>query len=184
MRGWPTAADRLGDLAGARANRTAQRGILEGLLATDPQNVPARTDLLPTSWPWRLDAAAGRTPRPGGLDRGRAEPALLKLARRPRDAATRPARSSCSRCAPSFDAGGQPPRRPPAAGAGRCAPTGPSTTRERIARFCQFCGPRPGGAGDARARRGRWRGRPAPGGDVLSARWGLDFAEEARLAGG
>src|SRR5204862_4544636 len=37
---------RQGDLSGARANRRAQRRILEALVAADAQNVPARTDLL------------------------------------------------------------------------------------------------------------------------------------------
>ena len=69
---------------------------------------------------------------------------------------------------------------------GGCTASGAADADREVARFCQVlrariltaAGDRPG------ASRLLAAARAPPGGDALSARWGLDFAEEMRLAGG
>ena len=188
---WVADSQRLtGDLAGARANRVAQRRILQQLLAIDPQNVPARTDLLGNQLALaRLDAAAGRyTDAVAGLDRGRTDAkALLKLSPGNREIATQARAFELFKVhAAVVPADQRPPTHALLSALGGCAASGGAEADREIAQFCQLLrarvlaasGDRPG------ASRVLAAARPAPGGDALSPRWGLNFAEEMRLAGG
>ena len=192
--GYAWVADTLrqrGDLTGARANLLAQRHILDGLLAIDPQNVPARTDLLANQLAMaRLDAAEGRyTVAVTGLDRGRADAqALLRVSPGNHEIATqvRAFELFKVRTQLSMPTGQRPGNEALLGALGGCDASGVAEADREIARFCRVlrarvlaaAGDRPG------ASRLLAQARPPAGGDALSARWGLDFAEEMRLAGG
>ncbi|WP_293907778.1 toll/interleukin-1 receptor domain-containing protein [Phenylobacterium sp.] len=179
-----------GDLAGVAANRTAQRRIIDALLAADPLNVAARTAMLSNELAMaRLDAARGQYGAAiARLDRGRADAvAVMKSA---------PGNAEVASQARAFELfkvrtllAGPAERRPsPRALAkvlGPCEPRAGGTSDHEIADFCTVLHARILALqGD---RRGASRALAmlaiSPKGDAYSARWGLNLADEARLAG-
>ncbi|WP_293678168.1 toll/interleukin-1 receptor domain-containing protein [uncultured Phenylobacterium sp.] len=179
------------DLAGARAHRLAQRRILEGLLAIDRRNVAARIDLLSNQLAMaRLDASSGRPAEAvAALDRGQADAkALLEISPGNRELVTQLRAFELFKVRTQLS---MPGNQRPANGAllaalGDCTTTGVGEAEREMARFCQVLRARTlAAAGDRPAASRLLAGaRPRRGGDVLSGRWGLDFAQEIRLAGG
>ena len=189
--GWLANAQAMrGDLAAAQASRDAQRPIIAALLAADPQNVSARnvrlSNQLATA---RIEAARSQYDAAlARLDQGRGEArAMMQSAPDNADIATQ------ARAFELFKIHTQlalPPARRPSARAlnqalGACARGGPGKSEAELAEFCTLLRARIlAVAGDRRgAERALRQVHNPPGSDAYSRRWGVNVAEEARLAG-
>ena len=178
-----------GDLAGAQSSRAAQRRILDGLLASDPLNIDAKSALLSNQLALaRLEAARGQTAQAIALlDKGHAD--ALALMRSSPDNAEFAAQARAFelfkvRTQLSLPSGRRPASRALVRTLGDCAPKGAGASEREIADFCTVLSARIlAGDGDlSGAQRALSRLHSPKTGDAYSPRWGLNFTEEARLA--
>lgn len=187
--GWLADAQVLrGDLAGAAANREAQRRVLEEMLAADPSNVAARNVLLGNRLATgRLAAARGQFDTAlSWFDRGRREAmAVVRNAPDNAEAATQVRAFELFRVRTLL---GEPAGRRPSVQAlnrelGTCEGRSGASARE-LADICTVLRARIlGAAGDRRgAERLLATVAPSPSGDAYTRRWGVNLADEARLA--
>jgi hypothetical protein len=178
-----------GDLAGAQANRAAQKRILDGLLAADPRNVDAKSALLSNQLALaRLEEARGQPAQAIALlDKGHAD-ALALLRASPENAEfvaqARAFELFKVRTQLSLPGERRPSSRALILALGDCEPKGSGVGEREIADFCTVLSARILAVdGDARgAQRALSRLHAPQTGDAYSPRWGLNFTKEAKLA--
>ena len=178
-----------GNLAAALTNRNAQRPIIDALLAADPLNVSARNVLLSNELATaRLAESRGQYDDAlAWLDRGYSEArGLMRSAPDNAGIATHMRAFQLFKIHTQLAA---PPGKRPSARAltqslGACDQGVKGRSQDELNQFCQILRARIlASAGDARgARRALTSIHNMPGDGVYSRHWGVNFAEEARLA--